>query len=99
MEVQGDTVLLPPNIARDQHVTRRGEERSKGSVVFERSAEITPLAISVLASVGVRRISVIAPFRLAVITTGQELVLDYAQLGGEIASRPTPVESGYRGDF
>jgi molybdopterin molybdotransferase len=76
---EGNSVLLPADIENNQHVVRKGQERQKGTVVLDKGMEITSLAIAAFASVGRKQISVIAAPRLAVITTGRELVLDDAE--------------------
>ncbi len=76
---EGDIVSLPADIKKDQHLVRKGEERKKGTIVLDRGTEITPIGIAALASVGQKQISVFPPPRLAVITTGRELVLNNAE--------------------
>lgn len=76
---ESDTVSLPANIKPNQHIVRKGEERKKGAVVLESGVEITPLAVAALASVGRKQISVIEAPRVAVITTGRELISDDAE--------------------
>lgn len=79
VQVEGNCVWLPADIKSDQHVVRKGEERKKEAVVLDTGADITPIAIAAMASVGRKRISVVAPPRLAIITTGRELVFDDAE--------------------
>lgn len=79
VQVEGDFASLPAEIKNNQHVVRKGEERKKGTVVLDKGADVTPIAIAAIASVGRKQISVVAPPRLAIITTGRELVTDDAE--------------------
>lgn len=56
------------------NIRRRGEEIAAGSVVMERGIRLTPQAIGLAAAVGCAELAVYAPLRVALISTGSELV-------------------------
>jgi molybdopterin molybdotransferase len=65
-----------------EHVRRRGEEVSAGDVVLSEGEVIGPAAIGLLASTGHATVPVHARPRVAIISTGSELV--------EVAEKPGP---------
>lgn len=74
VRIEGDTVMLPEIINPGQHMVPKGSECKRGAVVLSPGAEISPLAVAVLASVGRERVQIIRPPSLAVISTGNEVV-------------------------
>ena len=58
-----------------QWVRRRGEDVRQGAVVLGRGARLTPQALGLAASVGAASLSVFRPPRVAVFSTGDELVM------------------------
>ena len=69
-----DRVTLPARIDPGQHIAPQGSECPGGKTVLESGQTISPLAVAVIASCGKDSVRVIARPRLAVITTGSELV-------------------------
>jgi molybdopterin molybdotransferase len=67
-------VVLPREIAAGQHIAPQGSECRSGQALLQPGAEITPLAVAALASIGRATVCVIPSPSLAVITTGSELV-------------------------
>lgn len=61
-------------IRRGDHVRRRGENAAAGAVVLRRGEVITAAALATLAAVGITWPAVLARLRVAVITTGDELI-------------------------
>jgi molybdopterin molybdotransferase len=82
VRLEGNRVVLPGDIEIGQHIDRKGKELGKGHPALKEGTEITPLAIAILASVGQRRVPIVEPPRLAVITTGLELVSGDAEPEG-----------------
>ncbi len=70
----GDRVQLPGEIQPGQYLARAGSECRRGQQVLRAGETITPLTVAVLASFGVESVEVIPRPRLAIITTGAELV-------------------------
>jgi len=58
-----------------QWIRRRGEDVQRGSVVLTRGARLTPQALGLAASVGAAALSVARRPRVALLTTGDELVM------------------------
>ena len=58
-----------------QWVRRRGEDVRQGAVVLSRGTRLTPQALGLAASVGAASLSVFRPPRVAVFSTGDELVM------------------------
>ena len=63
-----------PAAETGQHVRYRGEDLAAGSVLLEAGAPVTVQALSALASAGVATVPVHRRARVAVMTTGDELV-------------------------
>lgn len=61
-------------VVKGQHIRRRGEQIRKGDVALEKGTQLSPAAIGFLAALGIREISVFKKPKVAVITTGNELV-------------------------
>ena len=66
------TVLVTPRPG--MHVRQAGEDRKAGDLVAARGSLLTPTVLSGIASGGHRSVLVVRPPRVAVITTGSELV-------------------------
>ena len=73
---QGDEseVLLPKRIEPGQHIAPQGSECRRGEVVLPVGNRIDALAVAALGSFGKVSVRVIRPLRLAIVTTGAELV-------------------------
>lgn len=56
------------------NIRAKGENAAKGATILSPGQLITPAAVGALASVGLHRVRVFSPVRLAVITTGDEVV-------------------------
>ncbi len=72
-ERDGDQITLPPKV-RAGHIALKGCECENGRAVLEPGTRVTPLVLAVLASVGRQSVEVTSAPRVAVITTGSELV-------------------------
>lgn len=78
----GDVVLINEPVVANQFVTRRASEVQSGAIVAERGREIGPAEMAVLASFGYDRPRVGIRPRVAVLSTGTELVEVSAKPGG-----------------
>jgi molybdopterin molybdotransferase len=58
-----------------QWIRRAGEDISKGAVVLSKGELLTPASLGLLASVGLAQVLVQAPVRVALFSTGDELVM------------------------
>ena len=79
---EGSIVALSVEPAEGEHIRRRGEEVHAGDVVLEQGEVIGPAGIGLLASTGHSAVRVVRRPRVAVISTGSELV--------EVAEKPGP---------
>ncbi|MEZ5978754.1 MAG: molybdopterin molybdotransferase MoeA [Planctomycetota bacterium] len=73
-EREGNRVLVRAESSRDEHVQERGAILRAGEGPFEVGRRLTPVDLSVLASMGVAEVPVFRQVRVAVLTTGDELV-------------------------
>ncbi|PCJ19658.1 MAG: molybdopterin molybdenumtransferase MoeA [Gammaproteobacteria bacterium] len=70
----GDFVVLPEQVSVRQNIRDRGEDIQNNSVVLSQGTRLRPQEIGLLASVGVAEIPLFKPLRVAVLSTGDELV-------------------------
>lgn len=74
VERLGDVVRLPKAVVAEENVARQGAERRAGTTVLRAGQVITPLRLALLATVGRATVKVQRPPKVAVITTGDEVV-------------------------
>ncbi len=74
VEVEGDTVSLRGPVRPGAHVRRRGEDLKAGEVALPAGTVIGPGEVSVLASAGQLSVPVVRRARVAILSTGDELV-------------------------
>lgn len=58
-----------------QWIRRRGEDVARGAVVLPRGARLTPASLGLAASIGFAQLTVSRPVRVALFSTGDELVM------------------------
>lgn len=81
-ESDGDKVrLVRGDVRRGENICPRGEDAPAGSLVAEAGRRITPQLMGSLAACGHDRVEVFIPPKLAVLTTGDEIVLPGRELG------------------
>ena len=92
---EGERVVVSRPVAPGEFVRPRGEDIRAGEVVLEPGAALTPAALGVLAALGRPIASVFQRPRVAILSTGDELVdLDAAPGPGQIANSNTYTLSG-----
>lgn len=69
-----DQVSVHVSVAPGAHVRRSGEELEAGAALLPERHRLTPRDVAVLIATGVGEVRVVAPPRVAVLTTGNELV-------------------------
>ncbi len=74
-EARGDTVAVNTVPAAGQWVRRRGEDVMQGDVVLAVGTRLTPQALGLAAAVGAAELSVMRRPRVALFSTGDELVM------------------------
>lgn len=72
---QGDSVRIDAVPTLGQWIRRRGEDVQRGAVVLPAGTRLTPQALGLAASVGAARLTVARRPRVAVFSTGDELVM------------------------
>jgi molybdopterin molybdotransferase len=70
----GAIATFPAKISPGQNIVRRGTERAEGGVVLPEGAELTPLALALLATVGRTRVTARRAPSVALLVTGDEIV-------------------------
>ena len=70
----GEIVVTAAPRAEGAHVRRRGEDTRAGDVVLPAGTRLGPLQLGALAAAGIDRVEVAARPRVAVVSTGSELV-------------------------
>jgi len=76
---QGDSVEITKGIASGENIVYQGAEAKRGSLLIDCGTRLNEAAIALAASVGKSRLQIFARPRVAVLTTGDEIVeLDVA---------------------
>ncbi len=78
---QGDYVEIAKRVAPGENIVAQGAEARSGSVVLDRGTRLNESAIALAASVGRSQLQVFSRPRVAVLTTGDEIVDVDARLG------------------
>lgn len=73
-ESEGNSVIIKETVKPGQFITPRASEVAEGETVAERGCEIGPAEMAVLASFGYSQVRVGSRPRVAVISTGSELI-------------------------
>jgi molybdopterin molybdotransferase len=81
-EDEGGTVRVTGTVARRQHIRFKGEDVATGDMVIARGTLLQPPEISMLASFGKALVPVFRKARVAILSTGDELV--------ELGESPAP---------
>jgi len=83
--LDGEAISFDERIAADTFVRHAGEDLAEGEVLLQRSTRLGPLQLALAANVGVARLKVRPRPRVAVISTGDELIEPGSRRGhGEI---------------
>lgn len=72
--LDGEAIVKVDELQQGQSVHKQGVDAKTGEVVLERGQKLASSEIALLASVGKTRVDVLRPARVAVISTGDELV-------------------------
>jgi molybdopterin molybdotransferase len=79
-EARVDTVLIKPGITRGANSRHAGEDVPRGSPALERGRRLMPPDIGLLAALGLEQVPVHTPLRVALFSTGDELIEPPARL-------------------
>ncbi|MEM3736568.1 MAG: molybdopterin-binding protein [Candidatus Bathyarchaeia archaeon] len=80
--IDGSRVAIQKATAPGDNVSKRGEDVRKGETVLKRGTLLKPYDLGMLAAAGVTKVSVIRRPKVAVFSTGSELVEPGCKLGG-----------------
>src|SRR5690606_17400424 len=75
------TVTLPAGVPPGDNIRRRGEDIALGETVLAMGTRLRPQEMGLLASLGIGEVSLYRPLRVAVFSTGDELVEPGGVLG------------------
>jgi molybdopterin molybdotransferase len=73
-ELVDGCININGSIIAGQHIRLQGQDISSGSVVLRAGRRIRPQDLGLLASVGMAQVSVYKPLKVAILSTGDELV-------------------------
>ena len=74
-ELEGDAVRIKVEVKLGQHIRRRGEDVAIGATVLAAGHKLDAAALGMAASVGAATLKVAKPIRVALFSTGDELVM------------------------
>jgi len=78
---QGDSVEITKGVTSGENIVPQGAEAKRGVLLLDRGTQLNESAIALAASVGKSRLNVFARPRVAVLTTGDEIVDLDAKIG------------------
>ena len=70
----GDMLAVSKSVSSGENIVRIGEDISEGDTLLEKGRKLRPQDLGVLAATGVTEVRVFVPWRVSVISTGDELV-------------------------
>jgi molybdopterin molybdotransferase len=74
VDVTDKGILINAEVKADQNIRRRGQDLAEGSLALEKGTKIRAQEMGLLASMGVADVSVVKNLRVAILSTGDELV-------------------------
>lgn len=76
IEIKNDCakILSPLKIESNSNIHQQGSDYKKGSLLLEKFVKLSPPHISLIASCGIKEIKVISRIKIAIISTGDELI-------------------------
>lgn len=81
VRVAGDAVVLPPGLKRGANRRLAGEDLARGAPALAAGRRLTPRDVALLAGLGLAAVPVRKPLRVAVFSTGDEVVSPGEALG------------------
>ncbi|WP_299974452.1 gephyrin-like molybdotransferase Glp [uncultured Pseudoteredinibacter sp.] len=71
--VDGDHIALQATVNRGNNIRLKGDDISAGDAILHQGERLSPAKLGVLASLGVAKLSVYQPIRVAIFASGDEL--------------------------
>jgi molybdopterin molybdotransferase len=85
-------VAIPAGVRQGVNVRRAGEDVAAGQTILEPGAVLRPQDLAAIASVGVAEVHCFAPLRVAIVSTGDEIVRPGTPLsGGQVYDANAPM--------
>ncbi|HPF20294.1 MAG TPA: molybdopterin molybdotransferase MoeA [Syntrophomonas sp.] len=69
-----DTVLVFRPVGAWENVMQSGEDIAAGDLIFSRGHKVRPQDIGLLASLGIKEVSVYSPYHVGILSTGDEII-------------------------
>lgn len=73
-EVFGDNIAVYKPVVVADNIIKIGDDIEKGDIILKRGETLTPLKAGVLASLGISKVEVFKKIKVAIISTGDEIV-------------------------
>src|SRR5690554_335517 len=74
VQADGDQILIQAPVEKGQNIRRRGQDLARGDLALSAGTRIRPQEMGLLASMGADRVPVLKRLRVAILSTGDELV-------------------------
>lgn len=74
VSVSGDNITVNAPVSEGQNIRRRGQDLAQGDLALASGTRIRPQEMGLLGSIGVADVAVYAKLKVAILTTGDELV-------------------------
>lgn len=72
--VSGEGITVNTPVSEGQNIRRRGQDLAQGDVALTKGTRIRPQEMGLLGSIGLAQVTVYAKLKVAILTTGDELV-------------------------
>jgi len=70
----GDNILIQAEVSPGQNIRRQGQDLAQGDLALAKGARLRPQEMGLLASMGIGQVPVMGRLKVAILTTGDELV-------------------------
>lgn len=74
VEVDGDNVIIKNVVLPGQNIRRKGQDVKAGQIILHKGMRLEAVDVGVLASTGLDSVTVYRPLKVAILSTGDELV-------------------------